>query len=100
MAIDEDDKVISREIPVLENRLGNLSSSSPNTSLETKSKSCYISRGINFWFLESSIPYKISVTTAKDLGSGTNAKVYIIIFGKNNNTGFSDLSDDIKDYYL
>ncbi|CAF4402107.1 unnamed protein product, partial [Rotaria sordida] len=31
--------------------------------------------------------YKISVITSNEFGSGTNANVYIIIFGENNDTG-------------
>ena len=31
--------------------------------------------------------YLINVVTSDKFGSGTNAKVYIIIFGEHNNTG-------------
>lgn len=31
--------------------------------------------------------YKVNVITSKEFGSGTNANVYIVIFGKHNDTG-------------
>jgi hypothetical protein len=40
--------------------------------------------------------YKVNVITSDKFGSGTNANVYIIIFGKhNNNTGLIDLFNKI-----
>jgi hypothetical protein len=63
---------------------------------------CYISRRmlieLNFiiLYIESTTTYKVGVTTGKDFGSGTNANVYIIIFGKMNNTGFIDFLYKIK----
>jgi hypothetical protein len=32
--------------------------------------------------------YKVHVVTSDEFGSGTNANVYIIIFGEHNNTGY------------
>jgi hypothetical protein len=32
--------------------------------------------------------YKVHVVTSDEFGSGTNANVYITIFGEHNNTGY------------
>ena len=46
--------------------------------------------------------YKVNVITSNEFGSGTNANVYIIIFGEHEDTGLIDLLDKInrKDYYF
>jgi hypothetical protein len=38
-------------------------------------------------FIALATTYKINVVTGKEFGSGTNANVYIIIFGDHNDTG-------------
>jgi hypothetical protein len=51
---------------------------------------------LNFDFLfyiEIATTYRVSVITADEFGSGTNANVYIIIFGEHNDTGLIDLYD-------
>ncbi|CAF0916712.1 unnamed protein product [Rotaria sordida] len=63
LAVDEGDKMLSREIYASENKSHDLSSV------------CQITT------------YRINVITSDKFGSGTNAKVYIIIFGELNNTG-------------
>lgn len=57
--------------------------------------SCYINSNdllIYLYFVLSlnialATTYKVNVITSKEFGSGTDANVYIIIFGKNNDTG-------------
>jgi hypothetical protein len=48
-------------------------------------------------FIAIATTYKINVTTSKEFGSGTNANVYIIIFGKHNDTGLMDLLYKIRE---
>ncbi len=48
-------------------------------------------------FIAIATTYKINVTTSKEFGSGTNANVYIIIFGKHNDTGLMNLLYKIKE---
>jgi hypothetical protein len=49
-----------------------------------------------FFNIELATTYKVNVITADTFGSGTNANVYIIIFGKDNDTGLIDFLDKIK----
>ncbi|CAM2710921.1 unnamed protein product [Rotaria socialis] len=79
LADDMDDRVICREIPAMDNKAlrlatarGSASGSSMDYGLEMKN---------------IATTYKINVITSNERGSGTDAKVYIIIFGKNNDTG-------------
>ncbi|CAF1252253.1 unnamed protein product [Adineta steineri] len=79
LSIDEDDRMISYEIFALQSKEYPL-------SVVTKT----ISRSsIDYYTQMKTISntYKVYVVTSGDIGSGTNANVYIIIFGEYNNTG-------------
>ncbi|CAF2713886.1 unnamed protein product [Rotaria sp. Silwood2] len=86
LATDIDDGLLCREIPALENKALHLATackdsagSSVDFDLEMKS---------------NATTYKISVITSEKWGNGTDANVYIIIFGQNNDTGLIRLFDE------
>jgi hypothetical protein len=56
---------------------------------------------IEFYFpiIALATTYRVNVVTSDKFGSGTNANVYIYIFGKNNDTGLIDFFDASRRQY-
>ncbi|CAF1287745.1 unnamed protein product [Rotaria sordida] len=79
LATDKDDGLISREIPALENKALRLAAARESSARSS------VDYGLEMKTIATT--YKISVITSNEFGSGTNANVYIIIFGENNDTG-------------
>ncbi|CAF4587849.1 unnamed protein product [Rotaria sp. Silwood1] len=79
LATDMDDGLICREIPALENKALRLAAARRGSAGSS------VDFGLEMKAIATT--YKINVITSKEWGSGTNANVYIIIFGENNDTG-------------
>ncbi|CAF4073398.1 unnamed protein product, partial [Rotaria sordida] len=79
LATDKDDGLISREIPAFENKALRLAAARESFAGSS------VDYGLEMKTIATT--YKISVITSNEFGSGTNANVYIIIFGKHNDTG-------------
>ncbi|CAF2355156.1 unnamed protein product [Rotaria sp. Silwood2] len=79
LATDKEDGLICREIPALENKALRLAAARESSAGSS------VDYGLEMKTIATT--YKISVITSNEFGSGTNAKVYIIIFGEKNDTG-------------